>query len=170
MKSIRAFLVLAAVLVSAGMVHAQTFGWSSPGGQSAAIGFSGSDYGSNSVRSAQAVKAGIVQDVLSAQVTQDASATSRVIGASAGAAVCAPITARWHSWQAQAAAMALCGAVGERVGNSVGTTQVRAATIVVRMEDGQMLAVVQDDPYIQRGDRVYVLSGNGATRVMKAGV
>lgn len=154
-KFIRVF-VAAALLSAVGLVQAQ---------------YSGSDYGVGAVRQSQYVQSGIVADVLAAQLTEEPSTSSRVIGAAAGAAVCGKLTQRSSSnWTTQAAAMALCGAIGERITSHVASSQVQARTIVVRMDNGQMLAVVQDDPYIQRGERVYVLTGNGGTRIVRAGV
>lgn len=154
-KLIRVF-VATMLLGAVGLVQAQ---------------YSGSDYGVGAVRQMQNVQSGIVADVLPAQLAEDPSTSSRVIGAAAGAAVCGQLAQRSSSnWTTQAAAMALCGALGERITSQVAASQVRAQTIVVRMDNGQMLAVVQQDPYIQRGERVYVFTGNGGTRIVRAGV
>lgn len=130
---------------------------------------SGSDYGMGGVRVQQGVKAGVVVDVVGSTVTGEASYAARAIGGGLGGAACAAITERWGSWAGRAAAMATCAAVGERAANALATDREAAQTFIVQVDGGETIAVTQRDPGIQRGQRVYVLTGQG-TRIVKAGV
>lgn len=130
---------------------------------------SGADYGSGGVRVQQSVRAGVVLDVVGSTVTGDASYASRAIGGGLGGAACAAVTDKWGSWAARAAAMATCAAVGERAANALAAERDEAQTFIVQTDGGETIAVTQRDPGIQRGQRVYVLTGQG-TRIVKAGV
>jgi outer membrane lipoprotein SlyB len=65
--------------------------------------------------------------------------------------------------------MASCAAVGERAANALAAERAEAQTFIVQTDGGETIAVTQRDPGIQRGQRVYVLTGQG-TRIVKAGV
>lgn len=131
--------------------------------------YGGTDYESAGVRSAMAVKGGLIVDVLQSHVREDASTSSRVVGGAIGALLCSKATNHWNSYVAQASAMTACGAIAERVANRVAATTVPVQTFIVQLDDGgQQLAVVQSDLDIRRGDRVYVTLGQG-TRIIKAG-
>lgn len=131
--------------------------------------YGGTDYEAAGVRSAMVVKTGVVVDVVASQVNEPATTSARVAGGAFGALLCAKATRHWNSYTAQASAMTACGAMGERMASSMATVAVHVQTFIVQMDDGSAhLAVVQNDPTIRRGDRVYVTLGQG-TRIIKAG-
>lgn len=129
---------------------------------------SGIDYGVDGVRSAQGVQQGVVVDVVASVVSSEASPAARIAGGALGGAACTAVTSHWSSWVARAAVATACAAGGERVANTVATSRDAARTFIVRIDGGGTVAVTQVDPGIYRGQRVYVLTGQG-TRIVPAG-
>lgn len=153
LKQLYATLIALAILISTAPARAQ---------------FSGAEYGVAGVRTTQAVKEGVVVDVIASAVATEASAPARMLGGAVGLAACAKATSRM-SWQASIATAAACGAIGERIAHSFASQQNAAQTFIVRIDAGGLIAVTQVDPDIQKGQRVFVLTGQG-TRIVKAGV
>jgi outer membrane lipoprotein SlyB len=131
--------------------------------------FSGTDFGMGGVRVQQVVQEAVVIDVVKSNVAVEASGMARMAGGGIGAAVCATAMHDSSNYLARAALTTACGVAGERIANQVGSSNTAAQTFVVRMANGQTLAVTQADPDIFVGQRVYVLQGQG-TRIVKAGV
>lgn len=129
--------------------------------------FSGTDYASESARVAQSVESGVVVDVIVSTLEAQAPIATRVAGGAAAGALCGRVTDRWSSWAARGGAMTACAAVGERIGAALGGTAAPASTIIVRLDSGRMLAVVQGNLRFPRDQRVWVLQGPG-TRIVDA--
>jgi hypothetical protein len=130
--------------------------------------YGGADHEPNAVRSGMAVKSGVVVEVLASQVAEEASTSSRLTGSAIGCLLRArAATSHWDSYGARAGALTACGAIAERVVNSVASGTVAVQTFIARIDDGgQQVAAVQKDPDIRKVDRVYAL-GQG-TRILKA--
>ncbi len=130
---------------------------------------SGTDYGIGGVRAQQGVQEAVVVDVVKSNVAVEASGMARMAGGGIGAAACASAMQNSSNFLARAALTTACGVAGERIANQIGSSNTAAQTFIVRMANGQTLAVTQADPDIFVGQRVYVLQGQG-TRIVKAGV
>lgn len=129
--------------------------------------FSGTDYGTESARVAQGVESGVVVDVVASTLQAEAPVAARVAGGAIVGALCGRVTDRWNSWTARAGVMTACAAGGERIGAALGSTATLANTIIVRLDSGRMLAVVQGDQQFQKDQKVWVLQGQG-TRIVDA--
>lgn len=129
----------------------------------------GSDYGGSSARVVQGVEGGVIVDVLVSSVHTDAPVVARVAGSALVGAGCSRLTAQWSSWAARAGVIAACAAGGERPGATLGRGVIAAKTLIVKLDSGRTLAVMQADEGFQKDERVWVLSGQG-TRVMHAGL
>ncbi|MBI2770570.1 MAG: hypothetical protein HYX47_13170 [Burkholderiales bacterium] len=129
--------------------------------------FSGADYGSDSARVAQSAESGVVVDVVASTLQTEAPAAARIAGTAFAGALCGRVTDRWNSWAARAGMMTACAAGGERIGAALGSTAAPAITIIVRLDSGRTMAVVQGDQQFQRDQRVWVLQGQG-TRIVEA--
>lgn len=147
-------LLVLALLACVSLAHAQ---------------FGGTDYGSNDVRRASAVQTGVVIDVVSSDLSVDANSTTRIAGASGASLACALGSRRMSDWSARAAVIGLCGLAGERASAFIGSESRKASTLIVRGDDNRMISVVQEDPSIQVGSKVYVINGGNSTRVVLAG-
>jgi hypothetical protein len=122
--------------------------------------YGGADHEPNAVRSGMAVKSGVVVEVLASQVAEEASTLSRVTGSAIGCLPPARATSHWDSYGARAGALTACGAIAERVVNSVASGTVAVQTFIARIDDGgQQVAAVQKDPDIRKVDRVYLTWG-----------
>jgi outer membrane lipoprotein SlyB len=130
--------------------------------------FSGTDYNAGEVRRAKPAQTGTVIDIVDSGITAEASNSSRVVGAAAAGLACGLGTRNVSNWSTRSAVVGLCGLVGERVGNYVGSQNRRASTLLVRLANGSVVAVAQEDPQIRPGAQVYVLAGGSTTRVVLA--
>lgn len=125
---------------------------------------SGSAYSRNQARQAQDVEMGIVESVRQVQIE----GTKTPIGAAAGAAA-GGVGGSHIGGGSGRAVGAIAGAV---VGGMAGAAAEEAITrkpgleITVRLDNGRMIAVVQeaDEPFAP-GERVRIITGGGVTRV-----
>ena len=146
-------ILVLAVLAISSLAHAQ---------------FGGTDYTGSDVRRASPAQAGVVIDVVSSNLSVEASSTSRIVGATGASLACTMGSRRMSDWSSRAALIGLCGLVGERAGNAFNGETRRASTLIVRGDDNHVIAVVQEDPNIQVGSKVYVINSGNATRVVLA--
>ena len=133
----------------------------------ASPGLGGGDYSRSQVRGEQTVRLGVVESVR--DVTIDARDTGT--GTLAGAALGAIPSHRTRRLLRANAAGAIAGAVvGGLIGNAVekGNNDRRGVEVTVRLEGGRLIAITQEkDEEFRVGDRVRILSGQGATRVSR---
>jgi len=149
------FLLLFALLgFLPGQAHAQGFGQMEvPGAQGRAV---------------LNVQFGIVLDVQATTIEVEAPNQNRAIGGVIGAAMGA-FAARDSSWQGQGLAGSIGAFLGDRIANTVSKERRPATEVVVRLESGQMLAIVQENAVpLAVGDPVYLVGQYPAVRVVKA--
>ncbi len=133
----------------------------------ASPGLGGGNYTRSQVRGEQTVRLGVVESVR--DVTIDARDTGT--GTLAGAALGGIAGSTLGSGSKANAAGAIAGAVvGGIIGSSVekSNNDRRGVEVTVRLEGGKLIAVTQEkDEDFRVGDRVRILSGQGATRVSR---
>lgn len=122
------------------------------------------DYGSEDVRSIQTVSYGTVESVRTVQINESEAPVGTIAGAALGGLLGSQVG---HGGGSIAAA--IVGAVGGGIaGNAIekNAMQHNGEEIVVRLEDGSTIAVVQGgDSHIRTGDRVRVLKGARGARI-----
>lgn len=119
-------------------------------------------------RAALGVQFGIVLDLQATTIEVEAPNTNRAMGGVIGAALGA-FAARDSSWQGQGLAGSVGAFLGDRIANTVSKERRPAAQVVVRLENGQMLAIVQENSVpLAVGDPVYLVGQYPAVRVVKA--
>ncbi|MCE1243763.1 glycine zipper 2TM domain-containing protein [Oryzomicrobium sp.] len=127
---------------------------------------SGEVYSRDQARQEQVVRMGVVEAVKPVQIE----GTKTPVGGLAGAAVGGVAGSNVGGGKGQiiggiigAVAGGLAGAAAEE-----GLTRKQGLEITVRLDNGSLIAVVQEaDQQFAPGDRVRVLSGGGATRVSR---
>jgi len=131
-------------------------------------------YGNSQVEAAQvktinSVRKGVVEALLASQIDAPARNEDRAFGAILGGALGA-LAARKSTWAAQAAAGSVGAWGGERIASAISASQSDATEVVVRLENGQLISVVQQvtGRPLGIGDAVYVVQNNGAARVVLA--
>jgi len=133
----------------------------------AAPGLGGGNYTRSQVRGEQTVRLGVVESVR--DVTIDARDTGT--GTLAGAALGGIAGSTLGGGHKANAAGAIAGAVvGGIIGSSVekSNNDRRGVEVTVRLEGGKLIAITQEkDEEFRVGDRVRILSGQGATRVSR---
>jgi outer membrane lipoprotein SlyB len=133
----------------------------------AAPGLGGGNYTRSQVRGEQTVRLGVVESVR--EVTIDARDTGT--GTLAGAALGGIAGSTLGGGHKANAAGAIAGAVvGGIIGSSVekSNNDRRGVEVTVRLEGGKLIAITQEkDEEFRVGDRVRILSGQGATRVSR---
>ncbi len=125
----------------------------------------GNVYSSSEERRVQTVQYGVVADVRTVQVDDEASGVGAVLGGVAGGVIgnlFGSGSGRTMATIGGAAAGAIGGYAGERA-----LRRHEALEITVLLDDGRQIIVVQDaDDYYNNGDRVRVVYGaNGAARI-----
>lgn len=130
-------------------------------------GLGGGNYTRAQVRGEQTVRLGVVESVRN--VTIDARDTGT--GTAAGAAIGGVAGSTLGGGHKANAAGAIAGAViGGIIGNAVekNNNDRVGVEVTVRLESGQLIAITQEkDEEFRTGDKVRVLSGQGATRVSR---
>ena len=133
----------------------------------ASPGLGGGNYTRSQVRGEQTVRLGVVESVR--DVTIDARDTGT--GTLAGAALGGIAGSTLGGGSKANAAGAIAGAVvGGIIGSSVekSNNDRRGVEVTVRLEGGKLIAITQEkDEDFRVGDRVRILSGQGATRVSR---
>ena len=134
--------------------------------QGCATSKSGSVYSRDDARREQSVRMGMLESVRSVSIE----GTKTPIGAGAGAiaggiggSMIGSGTASAIAAVAGAVAGGLLGAAAEE-----GLTRKQGVELTVRLDNGEMVAIVQDaDEVFKPGERVRLLSVNGQTRVSR---
>lgn len=139
------------------------------GQEAFAQSYGSGDFGTGGIRRTNEVSQGVIADVVAARLHVEAPAAARIVAAGVGAGACGHAT-RNSDWYLRAAAMAACGAMGERAATAIAGGARPAVELVVRMDDGRLLSVAQEgNPSVfRRGDRVYVIRGAEGSRVVRA--
>ncbi|MDF3931774.1 glycine zipper 2TM domain-containing protein [Pseudomonas citronellolis] len=130
-----------------------------------ASNLSGSSYSRADARSVQTVRMGTIESLRAVQIE----GTKTPIGTLAGTAVGGIAGSGIGGGRGSAVATILGGIAGGAAGSAVeeGLTRTQGVEIVVREDDGISRAYVQavDNQQFRVGDRVRIMSVNGASRV-----
>ncbi|ABD71959.1 outer membrane lipoprotein (plasmid) [Rhodoferax ferrireducens T118] len=139
----------------AGNAHAQSWGQA--------------DIPSSQGRMAMNVMTGRVLDVQATDIEVVATNQNRAFGGLIGGLLGAA-AARNGSWQGQAAVGSIGAFLGEKIANNSGTEMRPAMQVIVRLDSGQVIAVVQEMNGIPvgAGDAVFVVGSYPAVRVLRA--
>ncbi|MDL2313740.1 glycine zipper 2TM domain-containing protein [Desulfovibrio sp. OttesenSCG-928-C14] len=124
----------------------------------------GGAYKTGEQRQVMRIQRGVVTEVSVVQVSND----STMMGPAAGGVVGGVLGSMIGSGKGRTLAILGGAAAGAAGGAAVekGIRDGEALQILVRLDSGEEIAVVQDmDVVFRMGDRVKVLSGSGATRV-----
>lgn len=153
--TIKHIAILGAVAVSAVLT-----GCASPG-------LGGGNYTRGQVRGEQSVRLGVVEAVRDVTIDATDTGTGTLTGAALGG-IAGSTLGGGHKANA---AGAIAGAVvGGLIGNSIekNANDRRGVEVTVRVEGGNLIAITQEkDEEFRVGDRVRILSGQGATRVTR---
>ena len=150
------FLAASSILVSSAMLA----GCASPG-------LGGGNYTRAQVRGEQSVRLGIVENVRDVVIDSRDTGTGTLAGAAIGGIAGSTVGG---GSRANAAGAVVGAVVGGLIGNSVekNANDRRGVEVTIRLEGGRLIAVTQEkDEEFRVGDRVQVLSGQGATRVSR---
>jgi len=129
-----------------------------------ASGLGGGDYERTQVRGVQEVQMGTVESVREVKIE----GTKSNIGSTAGAVVGGVAGSNVGGGKGQIIGGVLGAVAGGVAGSAIeeGTTKQKGLEITVKLDGGRMIAVTQAaDEIFNKGDRVRILSGGGATRV-----
>ena len=133
----------------------------------ASPGLGGANYTRNQVRGEQTVRLGIVESVRDVVIDARDSGTGTLAGAAIGGLAGSTLGGGHKANAAGAIAGAVVGGI---IGSSVekNANDRRGVEVTVRLEGGKLIAVTQEkDEEFRIGDRVRILSGQGATRVSR---
>lgn len=130
-------------------------------------GLGGGSYTRSQARGEQSVRLGVVEsvrDVLIEEADTDTGAlTGAVLGGIAGSTV-------GGGSRANAAGAVLGAVIGGIAGQAIEKSNKdrKGVEVTVRLENGKLIAITQEkDEEFRVGDRVRILSGQGATRVSR---
>ena len=153
--SIKRILVIGIVALSAMMA-----GCAMPG-------LGGGNYTRGQVRGEQTVRLGVVETVRDVVIDARDSGTGTLAGAALGGVAGSTLGGGHKANAAGAIAGALVGGI---IGNSVekNANDRKGVEVTVRLEGGKLIAITQEkDEEFRVGDKVRILSGQGATRVSR---
>lgn len=129
-------------------------------------GLGGGDYTRGQVRGEQSVRLGVVEAVREVKIdatdTGVGTATGAVLGGIAGSEV-----GKGRGSVAGAVAGAVVGGI---IGQSIekSNNDRKGVEVTVKLDSGKLIAITQEaDEMFRVGDRVRILSGQGATRVSR---
>ncbi len=146
-------LVIGAVALSAFLV-----GCAQPG-------LGGGNYNRSQVRGEQFVRLGIVESVRDVKIEARPDGTGTLVGAALGGIAGSTVGGGNRANNAGAIAGAVVGAIAGSAIEKNANDRV-GVEVTIRLEDGKLIAVTQEkDEEFHIGDKVRVLSGQGATRV-----
>lgn len=133
----------------------------------AAPGLGGGNYTRAQARGEQSVRLGVVENVRDVVIDARDTGTGTLAGAAIGGIAGSTVGGGYRA----NAAGAIAGAVvGGLIGNAVekDANDRRGVEVTVRLENGKLIAITQEkDEEFRVGDRVRILSGQGATRVTR---
>jgi outer membrane lipoprotein SlyB len=148
------------LVASAVVISALLAGCASPG-----VG--GGDYSRGQVRGEQSVRLGVVEGVRDVIIDANDTGTGTLAGAAIGGIAGSTV----GGGRRANAAGAIAGAVvGGLIGNAVekNNNDRQGVEVTIRLEGGKIIAITQGkDEDFRVGDRVKILSGQGATRVTR---
>ena len=153
--SIKRILVIGIVALSAMMA-----GCAMPG-------LGGGNYTRGQVRGEQTVRLGVVETVRDVVIDARDSGTGTLAGAALGGVAGSTLGGGHKANAAGAIAGAVVGGI---IGNSVekNANDRKGVEVTVRLEGGKLIAITQEkDEEFRVGDKVRILSGQGATRVSR---
>jgi len=133
----------------------------------ASPGLGGGNYTRSQVRGEQTVRLGVVESVRDVVIDARDTGTGTLAGAALGGIAGSTVGGGHRANAAGAIAGAVVGGI---IGNAVekGNNDRRGVEVTVRLEGGRLIAITQEkDEEFRVGDRVRILSGQGATRVSR---
>jgi outer membrane lipoprotein SlyB len=133
----------------------------------AAPGLGGGNYTRAQARGEQTVRLGVVETVRDVVIDARDSGTGTLAGAAIGGVAGSTVGGGYRANAAGAIAGAVIGGI---VGSAVekNANDRRGVEVTVRLEGGKLIAVTQEkDEEFRVGDKVRILSGQGATRVSR---
>lgn len=136
-------------------------------GGCASPGLGGGNYTRAQVRGEQTVRLGVVENVRDVVIDARDTGTGTMAGAAIGGLAGSTVGGGYKANAAGAIAGAVIGGI---VGSSVekNANDRRGVEVTVRLEGGKLIAITQEkDEEFRVGDRVRILSGQGATRVSR---
>jgi outer membrane lipoprotein SlyB len=125
---------------------------------------SGSVYSRDEARKVQTVKTGVVESVRQVKLE----GTKSPVGTVAGGVVGGVAGSTVGGGKGQAIATVLGAVIGGLAGSAAeeGLTRKNGIEITVKLDNGSMIAIVQEaDEYFNPGEKVRVLENGGVTRV-----
>ncbi len=128
-------------------------------------GLGGGNYNRNQVRGEQIVRLGIVESVRDVKIEARPDGTGTLVGAVLGGIAGSTLGGGNRANNAGAVAGAVVGGVAGSAIEKSANDRV-GVEVTIRLEGGKLIAVTQEkDEEFHIGDKVRVLSGQGATRV-----
>lgn len=159
----RAAILTVALAFAAGAAQAQWLGWGGPGD------LSNRGYTRGEARVVGQVMEGEV--VSSRPVRLEASTPARTIGATTGGAIGGIAASEVGKGNGRAIAAILGGIAGAVAGDMIAQSvaDTRGVEVLVRLKDGRLIAVVQEDTgeAFFQGEPVYLISTGQGTRVIR---
>ena len=133
----------------------------------AAPGLGGGNYARAQARGEQSVRLGLVENVRDVVIDARDTGTGTLAGAAIGGLAGSTVGGGYKANAAGAIAGAVVGGlIGSNVEKSANDR--RGVEVTVRLESGKLIAITQEkDEEFRVGDRVRILSGQGATRVTR---
>ncbi|MEO8101419.1 MAG: glycine zipper 2TM domain-containing protein [Betaproteobacteria bacterium] len=133
----------------------------------AAPGLGGGNYTRAQARGEQSVRLGVVENVRDVVIDARDTGTGTLAGAAIGGIAGSTVGGGYRANAAGAIAGAVVGGI---IGSAVekDANDRRGVEVTVRLENGKLIAITQEkDEEFRVGDRVRILSGQGATRVTR---
>ncbi len=133
----------------------------------AAPGLGGGNYARAQVRGEQTVRLGVVENVRDVVIDARDTGTGTLAGAAIGGLAGSTVGGGHKANAAGAIAGALVGGI---IGSSMekNANDRRGVEVTVRLESGKLIAITQEkDEEFRVGDRIRILTGQGATRVTR---
>ena len=133
----------------------------------AAPGLGGGNYNRAQVRGEQTVRLGVVENVRDVAIDARDTGTGTLAGAAIGGIAGSTLGG---GYKANAAGSIAGAVIGGIIGNAVekDANDRKGVEVTVRLEGGKLIAVTQEkDEEFRVGDKVRILSGQGATRVTR---
>lgn len=130
-------------------------------------GLGGGNYTRGQVRGEQTVRMGVVETVRDVVIDARDTGTGTLAGAALGGVAGSTVGGGHKANAAGAIAGAVVGGI---IGSSMekNANDRRGVEVTVRLEGGKLIAVTQEkDEEFRVGDKVRILSGQGATRVSR---
>ena len=129
-------------------------------------GLGGSDYSRAQARGEQTVRLGVVESVRDVKIDARDTGTGTMAGVALGGVAGSELGGGRGSIAGAVAGAVVGGIIGQAVEKSANDR--KGVEVTVKLDTGRMIAVTQEaDEAFRIGDRVRVLSGQGATRVSK---